>query len=121
MPTHKHTQTHKHTRIHTHTSTPMFPISCAHAHTARETSAQKKTCSAHKCFSKKCFGHNYYFIYVIPNSAAFKQGLKCYTTEILCAHRILKNRGYIDAHTVTHARAHTHTHTHASKRYTQTK
>ena len=47
----------------------MFPLSCAcvRVHTSRETSAYKRTWSAHKCSFQKCVLH-IYFIYVVPNT-----------------------------------------------------
>ena len=46
----------------------MFPLSCAfvRVHRGRETSAHKKTCSAHKCYFQICFCT--YFIHVVPNA-----------------------------------------------------
>src|SRR6218665_879372 len=40
----------------------MFPLSCARActHTGHETSAHKKTWSAHKCSLQRCFAHTSY-------------------------------------------------------------
>jgi len=46
----------------------MYPLSCVRvcAHTRRETSAHKKTWSAHKCSFQKCFCRC--FIHVVPNT-----------------------------------------------------
>src|SRR6218665_449853 len=51
---------------------PMFPLSYVrvHAHTGHETSAHKKTWSAHKCSFQSCFCP--YFILVIQNSDEFR-------------------------------------------------
>jgi len=50
----------------------MFPLSCARecAHTGRETSAHKKTWSAHKYSLQKWLCTH--FIHVIPNSDEFR-------------------------------------------------
>src|SRR6218665_4004157 len=49
----------------------MFPLSCArvHAHTGSETSAHKKTWSAHKCSLKKVFAHILYTQFQIQTSS----------------------------------------------------
>src|SRR6218665_589273 len=69
----------------------MFPLSCARvpAHTGRETSAHKKTSSAHKCYLQICLLH----IFHTRHSKFRRVQVKSCTKEILREHRLKRIRG----------------------------
>ena len=71
----------------------MFPLSRAwvHAHSGHETSAHKKTWSAHKIFLPKMFLH----IFITLHSTYRLIEAKCCTKEIFCIHRFKKIRSSI--------------------------
>jgi len=57
------------------------------AHTGCETSAHKKTWSAHKCSLQKCVLHIFH-TRLTRHSIFRRVQVKCWTKEILCAHRL---------------------------------
>jgi len=71
----------------------MLPLSCAHerVHTGHETSAHKKTLSAHRCSFQKCFCT--YFIHVVQ--IQLRHGKMLRNRNFMCT-QTLKITGKID-------------------------
>src|SRR6218665_2053486 len=69
----------------------MVPLNCAcvRGHTGHETSAHKKTCSAHKMFLPKMILHIFLTLHYTYRLIL----VRCCTKEILCAQRLEKLEG----------------------------